>query len=255
MFFDARLKIDRANEHIGDVEAEVFALERHYVSSIEIDRGTRAQSIKHECPGLLDRLSDIALITGDAVHNLRTALDYAWMAVLAALKLTPTKYTKFPFGDTFEALNKTLSERKIDRTSPALFEKLVTDIQPYCGGNDLLWTLHRADITDKHKLLLPVSHCTGASGVRIEDENGVVQTGDLLPRYGSQGVILFDFPPNVKIKDNGKISVSVILLDGPNLAGIPILEELGLLSDSAFNAVKSLEGVALGNKPPGFHKE
>jgi hypothetical protein len=243
MFFDARRKIDRADKHIDDVEREVLALERHYVSAIETDKQTGGQSIKYECPGLQDRLTDIALITGDAVHNLRAALDYAWVGVIDALKLPPTRWTKFPFADRPETLNKALLQRNINGASPTLFKKIMTDIQPYRGGDAFLWSLHHADITDKHKLVLPLIDYTGATDIRVEDEHGVIYPVNVAPRRGSQGIIFFDFPPNFNIKNKGNISVSIFFHEGSVLAGVPILEELYGLSSSAMKVVSSLESL------------
>jgi len=242
MFRDARLKIDRADKHIKEVKTAVLALHEAYVSIIEEDADTGGHSIKYECPDLEDRLIEIALATGDVIHNLRTALDYAWIAVIDKLSLPQTKWTKFPFSESAELLNHTLTQRQIHTTSPILLEKLVADIKPYRAGNLYLWALHDLDITDKHKLLLPLVNYAGAKGIRVEDEHGTVHPVELMPRVHGTNVMFLDFFPNIKIKEKGHIAASILFDKGP-LAGFPIPEELLTLSYSALCVIESLEAI------------
>ena len=245
MFRDARLKIDRANKHIAEVESLALSLERDYASSIEVQEKTGGQSIKYECPDFGDRLIDIALATGDAIHNLRTALDYAWVETIDRLKLPQTKFRKFPFRETPKMLDDALTGGEIDQTSPALFKKITTDIKPYRAGNIYLWALHDFDITDKHKLLLPIVDCTSAVSVSVEDEKGVTYEISSMPRFGSMGLIYLDFFPNIKIKDNGHIAISILFPQGSALDGCVIPHELHMLAHSALGVVRSLESIPL----------
>jgi hypothetical protein len=57
--------------------------------------------VVHEIPELRTALDELALIAGDAIHNLRSALDFAWYSTI--LRLLPDKIsdsTKFPVRDT-----------------------------------------------------------------------------------------------------------------------------------------------------------
>lgn len=244
MFRDARLKIDRADKHIEEVKTAVLSLHESYVSSIEEDANSGGHSIKYECPDLERRLTEIALMTGDAIHNLRTALDHTWIALVEKLGLPTNKWAKFPFSDSAETLDRTLKNGNIDSASPSLFEKLTVEVKPYRGGNVYLWGLHEADIADKHKLVLPLMDYTGASGIRVEDEHGVVHDVSLIPRLGSMGVIYLDFFPNIKIKEKGHVSLSVFLHEG-SLAGSAIPFELQALSHLVLSVVQSLESLPL----------
>ena len=241
-FRDARLKIDRANKHIEEIKTAVLCLHEAYISVIESDANTGGHSIKYKCPDLEDRLLQIALMTGDAVHNLRTALDYAWIATIDSLRLPQTRYTKFPFTETLKMLQDQLAERQINTANPILFEKLTADIKPYRAGNLHLWALHSLDITDKHKLLLPLVNYAGADGIRVEDEHGTVHPIELMPRTGGTNVMFLDFLPNIKIKEKGHIAASILFDEGP-MGGFPIPEELLTLSYSAFSVIESLEAI------------
>ena len=109
-FRDARLKIDRANKHIRDAEAVVMSLVESYTVSVYQDPDTGNQHLIHAAPELTDACVQLSLLAGDAAHNLRSALDYAWIAVLK--KHVPSAdltKVKFPVRDTREELEAALN--------------------------------------------------------------------------------------------------------------------------------------------------
>lgn len=75
----AWLKIDRAEKHIDDLDAIIGSLPDAYVSSIEADSQGRGNSIKYHLPNDAAINREMGLIIGDAIHNLKTALDHAWI--------------------------------------------------------------------------------------------------------------------------------------------------------------------------------
>jgi hypothetical protein len=74
---DARLKIERAKKHLSDFNAAIVSLENTCTATIEHHQDS-AQSLVHEIPDVRDVLDNLSLIAGDAIHNLRSALDFAW---------------------------------------------------------------------------------------------------------------------------------------------------------------------------------
>jgi len=148
----AQLKAARGKEHLAELQAHVsrwladvevpgFTVEATDGGRTHIVRVVGVPSVPVAWP----------LELGDALHNLRSALDFlAWQAVLANGG-TPGKGTSSPV----------LRERKersvtaaLSGASPKLVE--VRTIQPYnrCRTaeslrSDLLWTLHRLNIEDK----------------------------------------------------------------------------------------------------------
>lgn len=237
MFREARLKIDRANKHIADVQSVVGSLKDRYISIVETHQPTGGKMLTYECPDLARILIDLSLISGDAVHNLRTSLDYAWIVVITKLGLPTSRWNKFPFSETPEKLHDVLAQRKINTSSPALYERIVSDIKPYPGGNLYLWALHEMDIMDKHKLLIPVGNYTGVQDICVEDENGT-HTG--FTTWDKPGPVHIDFFPGVKIQNKGKLSVSIVFDQGTPLAGLAVAEELPVLSRATLGVLESL---------------
>lgn len=76
----ARLKLNRAKKHTIDAQTAIVALENAYAPAIEQHPDTGAQSLIHDVPDTREPIENLSLVIGDAIHNLRSALDYAWYA-------------------------------------------------------------------------------------------------------------------------------------------------------------------------------
>jgi hypothetical protein len=245
VFRDARLKISRANKHISDIDSIILSLPDRCVGSVEINPETGGQSIKHECQGIDAILIELSLIAGDAIHNLRAALDYAWFEVIQHIGLSTTRYTKFPFVESAKALERALIEKKIDTAKPALFKCMISQVKSYPGGNDLLYALHKLDISDKHTLPLVLVNYGGIEGIRIEDEGGIVHDAGTWSSVIASGPTYVDFHPNIKVKDKGKLTMAIILDKALALSGVDISEEFAMLSALVRHHLQLIENVVI----------
>ena len=79
--------------------------------------------------------------------------------------------TKFPFYESRNQLINVINNGKM-KTAPEICRLIIDDIKPYRGGNDLLYGLHDLDITDKHKLLIPIVSIVELRGASGEDDCG-----------------------------------------------------------------------------------
>ncbi len=175
-FQEARLKIEWANKHIGELERRIAALAERCTATIEVDPKTKGPYIKYD---IADRkqFTDIALVVGDAAHNLRCALDYAWMETLKLAAPTAiTASTKFPVRETSNGLEGALRGVHIDTLCPTLFDLVTLKIKPCMGdaGNFAIWPLHRINNTDKHRLLVPIIQYGSVDAIELEKESGEV---------------------------------------------------------------------------------
>src|ERR1700722_15469893 len=103
MFEHARLKLRRANKHIADINSllSTFSDSDFYRLSIENDarQGTNFLRIDIDESGF--PVDDAALIIGDALHNLRSALDQLYYRVVVVhCSGVPSKWTRFPIFDS-----------------------------------------------------------------------------------------------------------------------------------------------------------
>jgi hypothetical protein len=244
-FSAAALKLERANKHIEDLGAIVSALPDAYVSTIEPNEKL-GQTIKYTPPDITKITSDMAVIIGDALHNLRTGIEYAYLG--AVERHAPSAldcYTKFPTGQTRSEVESRLKGRGIDILSPKLFDRIVTNIKPYVvGGNCLIKMLHDLDVSDKHWLLIPLMRVATITDIIVEDERGHATTGSTYPINGD-GPYFLDFPPNYTLKSKGKLTLDVVF-DDTNiglLKGMSVMSDLQDFSKIAAYIIQILNGV------------
>ena len=150
-FQGAELKLERADQHIVELAEILGDYGRRLAISYEPVLGAEELSELRVSEPLPDMVS---VVLGDAIHNMRSALDLA-MCSIARERGVDTEYMKFPFADSeikFEALlkQKHLAPIGVD------VQDLLRSTRPYPVGNPELHALHSLDILDKHRLCIPV---------------------------------------------------------------------------------------------------
>ena len=157
-------KIERAKHHIDDLngQAEAYACQR----PLRVYRSTdgKTNKVSYVVKNKIPVPRSLALVIGDAVHNLRSALDLLAFALVGDKCPTPgqQRQVQFPFSTSADRLEATINSRHINRAG----EKVVREImklKPYPDGNEMLQAIHDLDLADKHKLIIP----TTASGAMM----------------------------------------------------------------------------------------
>jgi hypothetical protein len=150
-----RLKVERADKHIRDL---CVALEAFYATNpygiarkINPDTGEHVYYVTRvdEVP------SSISIIAGDALQNLRSALDHLVYQLVAEgiAPKTPGSHIGLPVADSPTKYMSPKFRRKIQGAGPNAIKR-IDALKPYRGGNDTLWHLHKLNNVDKHRLLL-----------------------------------------------------------------------------------------------------
>lgn len=168
-FYGPHLKAERAKQHIAELKA-VF---EGYVRVNE-------EALRPKDDPLQGRGFHIGgnfpehtpTILGDALHNLRAALDHAYCLLVEAADGTLNRHSKFPFTEkgTRQDLEGSVKGHAESGNAPseAIIAVIFDEIQPYPGGKgeDLI-KLHVLDIADKHTVLLPTQQHTQIEGMRF----------------------------------------------------------------------------------------
>lgn len=150
-----RVKVERAKQHIADLDRAVnlFFDSGNYEIGTKDDPNTRERIL------YLARLNPIpttiAVIAGDALYDLRSALDHLayQLFVIGTGGLTIDRRIEFPIADTAAELKLGTFRRKVKGMRPAAV-KAIDDAEPYKGGKgDIFWRLHTLNIIDKHRAL------------------------------------------------------------------------------------------------------
>ena len=183
-FHGSHLKVKRAKQHIGDLKREIddFRKRRPYRVVVEfngkatqdpfmlrVDRHDFTIRVREDVP------DPVPLQFGDAIHNLRSALDHAICDAVRKRGGTVTTKHKFPIFKEDPAngqdLKAAINSGGVDEAGPEVVQ-VVRSINPSDQGNPKLWALHHMDIDDKHKLLLVVAVTAGIPDMQIRDAAG-----------------------------------------------------------------------------------
>jgi hypothetical protein len=178
------LKLDRAKKHVRDLESvvEQFFETKPYL--VGVDDNPESDQREFRLVRARPVPVGLSIIGGDAIHNLRSTLDYLIWQLALANGTKPNNRTAFPvwrseadFVAGRPGCAKGVSEDALE---------VLYGLKPYRGGSDFLWRIHQLDIVDKHRLLLAVA---------TRQEQVLVDLGAAINRSAeAEGLEGFDFP-------------------------------------------------------------
>jgi len=252
-----KLKLERADKHIHELESELLAFKKANPYKIGTKDDPQTRQLIYYITKADDVPARVSLIAGDALQNLRTALDYlAWQLVPASER---SAQTSFPISDD-AAKYETEKVRKI-KGMPQAAVDAIDATKPYKGGNDALWRLHRLNNIDKHRLLVTVggsfsSFNVGAHVIGNLLKGGIamhlgLKPGTVLPipnlylspkdkmfplKVGSE---LFTDMPGAEVNYQMDFRIEVAFGEPGICEGEPLLETLKNMLDLVGNVVTS----------------
>lgn len=148
-----RLKVDRARKHFHDLKVEIdsFLATNPYV--IGTKRNLQTQQLIYFLEEVHQTPLEISTILGDTIHNLRSALDHlAYQLVWLETGKIPSDHIYFPIAD--DAVKYQQKRQHQVKGAPPQAISAIDALQPYKGGNDVLWKLHALNNIDKHRALI-----------------------------------------------------------------------------------------------------
>lgn len=150
---DAYAKVAWAERHINALVTAIHSGERIDTRPVAPEDGLAYQH-RHLLKILLpDVPTDLAFVVADAIHNMRSALDY----LMAALILANGKSGHYPTFPICENERSLVKRDAVKNVSPAA-QGFIKSVQSYATGCQALWWLHRLDIIDKHRKLSILQH-------------------------------------------------------------------------------------------------
>lgn len=236
----ARLKLQRAEEHLGQLitEHEAFLARNPYRMLAELDPDPEYQILwraKIVEPPPLERWSSLV---GECVHALRSALDHTAYA-LVQINRPGTEHAEFPIIKDKYVTDADGTRLRWPVVGPQKLPGVGRDaraqvkwLQPYRrrDGNerfDRLWVIHRMDIIDKHRRLNLVRplvrniqyHTFDCDIVTDERLAGPFEDGTPIAHYSVRQT-----GPNVKVR--AEFAFDVLFGEGEPLEGEPVMERL-----------------------------
>lgn len=241
----AELKLNRAKKHIEELQI-LIQTKPPYVYVADTDWPRRQRYL--QARKVDDAAAEVSLLCGDAIHNMRAALDHAYWSRVSPFALTDGERRKlqFPFCRDAARLPQILKERLADRVSPA-FVAALSKLNPVKGGeNDIaLYLIDELDIEDKHKLLIPLgdSKILQASEIRRQVPDFPLIFGGEIGLNMNPRDIGWDLPQSASSVMTAfattKLNVKIdVLLNLPGVGAYRMMPLLAQLLATAEAAVK-----------------
>jgi hypothetical protein len=152
------LKIERADQHIGCLESTI----KSFVDSNPYKVGTKRDPETRKLIYYVESVQPVpvivATIAGDALHCLRDALDHLAQQLYLVGSGNANGYrdkTSFPVAQSAKKFKAGLAGKVEGMRQDAI--DAICALEPYAGGKgSSLWTFHRLNNIDKHRLIITV---------------------------------------------------------------------------------------------------
>lgn len=178
-------KIERAKTQINDLDIAIkaFFASVGYEIVSECYPEADEEVWSFQLRGKLTH--DLSVRAGEILHNLRSSLDQMLGEVVVKVTKRSESGVEFPFGLDFGEFETSLGKQK---KLPADAIQMIRNLQPYNGGDPLLWLLHSTNRRDKHRMgLVPVNLRTGGTESYLSTWYG--QALIIGSRNGTHGII------------------------------------------------------------------
>ena len=173
----------------------------------------------------------LALVIGDAAHNLRSALDH--LATSICRSVDPNAKIHFPIHPKRKNLETAPVLNLIEEAIPGAKKAFLKDIRPENGPNESLWLFNDLDNDDKHNFILPAVAVTGvrnlnitAAGFNIKDCTIIGDAASPMGIFGAPG-----FAGELTIHNNPAVSVAVSFGDGTPFKDQPVIPTLTQIAE------------------------
>ena len=226
---DSRLKVARAREHAETLEREVeLVLKKKDLYSIrigEIDPQSGWCSIYCTISDIAEPL--LGVISGDVMHNLRSALDYVVVALAQASGIAPARKHQFPIFDNAVTYQSRVGPPGAPKKNGPLGgirhgTELVEQLQPYNRHPDPfaspLWDIRCFSNADKHRQISALASLMADSEIQISHGGKIIGRGHSLrlPGVSEQEQEIFrvrfapPYPSASQICAQGKTAFAIL---------------------------------------------
>ena len=236
------LRLERANEHIREIEPIVDAVTNSGTLIEELHPDGVHKTIKLR---LANRLPDRALIlVGDACNSLRSALDQLAVALAKKSNIANTREIYFPIAASLEDFENCLRKGEMSKMNSDIME-VIRSFKPYKGPNSTLWSLNKLRVKDFHNDLIGVS----ASSLQVISPRDLpapnwrpsdsslnirpnVSFGGFPWDAVNNGMDVAIVGKDADIKDKIGVSVEVVFREPETINGLEVSKTLGSFSRS-----------------------
>src|ERR1035438_5207448 len=259
---DVDLKVKWANDHFFDFQKFLRAWAKSDACRIAIEHDRETRDVLYRLSQEFFVPREFALLAGDILQNLRSALDYLVCALVRANHGRVTNKTCFPIIGRIPATPEEdgAFARKIEGMTDKA-KDLIRGCKPYRGGDEVLWRLHELNRREKHRLLFTVGGYLSNWSItqHIQATNMPLHRMERLGRaYASDewwsemrelsfplkaGDILLRDPPDTKVNENLEIEIQIAINEKGVCEGEPLLSVLFESFDRVNRVVEKFHGL------------
>jgi hypothetical protein len=252
-FGSAYQKIKWAEKHVNDIKHVLTTFHERSPNTLVVEDALEIGQVQCSLntEPFLRIIPTLRMLTGDAIHNMRCALDHlAWTIVSAFKEPNPRLY--FPMDVQRESFVNHLGFREIQSVAPDVADLILNDIKPYGTGNPFV-ALNQLDRADKHRSVL-------VHAFTAEFRIYMAQDDDDVPDTSRGAFILVANPTRVPRPDSRawlhnndyRSSIFDIRFDpGLPFENEPVIPALHQLSQAVSGVVEILTTHCIGQKRRG----
>lgn len=251
-FFSPRVKHDRGTYIVKRIEVQLAEFQKSNGARIVIEDGTDAstQVVKLIVPPVP---LFVPIGVGEALHNLRGALDHLISAIVTNITNEKDYRVNFPFHEERAQLLK-MEKHPLRVHAPDVWDIVVNELRPYRDGDGVkaLWALNKLNNTDKHRLLLTCFDQTVSSTdiYGTPPSGGSVSHYENLRRTNRPGEYVLARGRDFNIRSEF-IDLQTILVEPDVISEAPVIPLLNEFSALVLGAINILEAHVFGQAGPG----
>lgn len=204
-FQSARLKVEWANKQINALNAGVKQfIEMH--NNAPITKGGKGFLNLKPVP------ADFSLLAGDAIFNLRSALDCCWMGLRRAMGREGKK--TLPRAETRKELINTMKNASVEDTFKGSDAFIIDRISACKDGNEVLWFGGQVDNWNKHNMIILTTQGTDVRDAVVKNDTGftMVMRDNYVEGHIEGGSIKFDGPVSLSPDHKANIATDIFIV-------------------------------------------
>ncbi len=242
----SKAKIKRANQHVANIQPLlhdfIFTKPHPIVHFQQVNAAGTEESIIVKLVRPLP--DDIYVTVGDAINNLRNALDNLACSLAIANGATNVSQVYFPFAGSVNEFEGKGPQGKIKLLHPDA-KAMIAALKPYKGGNDFLWALGRLAVKDKHQSLVALATLSGnrAGEISFQASRGGDYTFSV-PQWVSlneHGTAIMTYPTGEDVDYDFTIGASIAFGDAEVVQNQPVIATLHQFSNLVEGIVLAFE--------------
>jgi hypothetical protein len=184
----------------------------------------------------------LAVVLGDAIHDLRSALDHLASGIVRTLPGKPLGDTRpyFPMSPEREKLESDKTLAAMEEALPGAKNLLIEQLRPPNGPDEATWRFNVLNNIDKHNLIIPAVTIVEIQNLNATWGEGNVMHGGVDLGDASRSRVLMETGEPITIGENIRTLVDVRFGVGTDpFLGKPVVATLEQIRDLVLKVLQA----------------